>query len=420
MDHSLPVEILTKILLAVVATPSLLVNFSDDHYKFMNEDLITLKDIDGLPMFEHTRIGLAHEISFFNWPVDFYHNMPVYRAHQQHARTGILVCKTFHSILTPILYQCAVLATTSQAQRLLKTLENTQLATLVKTLIICPNPFFYPKRELVDRVVGACPNLFAFHNFSTYHSPSYAVHRDTRGPTLPIAMERLTHDPFAVAQIEQHPALCVTLVFLELTTVSRHWIGDLPVLQVVLPFLLSLKMEHSAATLEMMHPCTMPILRRLCLTRPLRHADVGKQSGEFLKKHGQLLTQLEYPDLLWGVGGSEMTLDAVCPALTELIVDPLHCIAAGMRWDAPPIRGPPGHPGVIEIGLRNIFCSGDSGMGRQIKTLISTESFPMLAGIRDMVWRTKAQYTEANWRAVIDLCLSSGVPFRDWTSSIVV
>lgn len=426
MDHILPFEILCKILSLAVATPSLLVNFSDEHYKFTHEELLTSKDIDALPMFEHSRIGLAYELSFFNWPVDFYHNMPVYRAHQHHARTGILVCKTFKTILTPVLYQCAVLATSSQARALVATLEDTQLAALVKTLIICPRPLFSPKRALVDRVVGACPNLCAFHNFSIYHSPTGESHANTRLAALPVVinMARLTHDPFSLAQIAHQPTLCHTLVFLELTTPACHWAMDLPVLQVTLPSLVSLKMENKAWVLAVMEGCSMPVLQRLCLTRPLRHADVGRQSGAFLKRHGKMLTQLEYPSLLWGAEGEDVMLGMVCPMLKELIIDPMCCIATGPMWDIPPIQGAPGHPGVSEIGFRNIVSTVSTGMGDSISgcfnLLINTEAFPMLNSVHDMAWHGNTRRVEDDWGVITDLCVSRGVLLMDWAGSIVV
>lgn len=428
MDRILPTEILCKILFSVVAPPNLFVNFSDEYYKYTDEEVVTREDIDDLPTFEDSRIGLAHELSFFNRPVDFHHNIPAYRTHQHYARTGILTCKTFRAILTPILYQCIVLATSTQAQALIATLEDAKLAALVKIIVICPAPLSYPNRALVNRVAGACPNLRAFHNFSVYHSFSLAAHANTDSVVLPTStdMARLTHDPFSVAQIKHLPAVCDMLVFLELVTPACHWGGELPVLQVALPNLISLKMEQRVGTLTMMQECLMPALQRLCFTRPLRHADAGEMSGTFLKKHGQHLIQLEYPDFLWGIGGRETTLEAICPALKELILDPMHCIAAGATVNPPPIRGAPGHQGVSEIGLRNIASrvghhAGTSvELNRYLTSLIDTEAFPVLGSVRDMAWHGNAHRADSAWAILIDLCIAKGILFRDWVGNVVV
>ena len=262
MDYILPTEILCKILLSVVSPPTLFINFSDKRHKYTDEDIATCEDISDLPTFEAPQIGLTHELSFFHWPVDFRHTMPAYRAHQLNARNGILTCKTFKEILTPILYQCIVVATSTQARALVATLEDAKLANLVKIVIVCPAPLKYPNRALVNQVIAACQDLHAFHDFLIYHSIYRAAHASTDSAVLPMSnkVARLTHDPFSVSRIQHLPSICDTLVFLKLISPACHWEGENPALQVALPNLISLKMEQRTSTLTMMQGCFMPAL----------------------------------------------------------------------------------------------------------------------------------------------------------------
>ena len=428
MDYILPTEILCKILLSVVSPPTLFINFSDKRHKYTDEDIATCEDISDLPTFEAPQIGLTHELSFFHWPVDFRHTMPAYRAHQLNARNGILTCKTFKEILTPILYQCIVVATSTQARALVATLEDAKLANLVEIVIVCPAPLKYPNMALVNRVVTACPELRAFHNLSIYHSVSPAAHASAELAVLPLSTKvtRLSHDPTSVFQIQNLPAMCDTLVFLELVSPACHWDGAIPALQVTLPNLVSLKMEQRTETLTMMQDCFMPALRHMSLTRPLRRADVGMGVAAFFQEHGRQLLQLEYTGALWSMDGGDAALEGVCPDLRELILDPMCCIGMVGGEEPPLIRGAPGHRGVSRIGLRNISSSigqheDDSDeLNRNLGSLINAEAFPALGYVCDMAWRGSAPRGGPGWGLIIDLCASGGVQFNDWMGSTVV
>lgn len=422
MDHPLPVEILCKILFSVVAPHTLFINYSDERFKYTERELVTREDVENLPAFEYSWNGLEDRISFLTWPVDFHHNISAYRVHQQRAMACILVCKSFAAILTPILYQCVILSTSTQAQALVVTLGNANLATLIKTVIICPKPLFYPNRELVNNVVDSCPNLRAFHNFSTYHSIGHLPDANTDDSTFPVNPTRLTHDPFSIARVRPTSTIWDSLGFLEFTSPACHLENNLPELQVSVPNLVSLKMELSVKTLTMLQECSMPRLRQLCLTRSRIRAYAGKESTVFLKKHGKGLIQLEYPDVLWGASRGE-ALGDICPNLKELIVDPIHCIAGGASLDPPPVQGAPKHPGVSEIGLRHV-ASSHMGISDVVNTyfelLINTDSFPMLASVHDMAWNRDTRRVQANWMFINGLCEERGVSFRDWTGSVIV
>lgn len=277
----------------------------------------------------------------------------------------------------------------------------------------------------MDRVAGACPNLQEYHDYSFCHPTRRGIHGISGAAILPTAPARLTHDAFSVGRIKQTAAICDALVFLEITTPMCHWEVELPVLQVSLPNLVSLKIEQRGAMLNIMLKCSMPMLQRLCFA-PLKYKiDVGRDTAAFLRKHGQRLTQLECPGLLWGIGGVEPGLDALCPALKELAVDPLQHLSGGLRPDPPPINGRPGHQGVCEIGFRNIASivglapAGSTGLHPKIASLINTEAFPKLKSVRDMAWNPNARRVEGGWGAISSACADRGVVFRDWAGRVI-
>lgn len=434
MDRLLPLEIICRILSMALNAPSNLVNFSDDRHSVISTMLLAPEDIDSLPTFDDSRLGLTHEISFFNWPVDFHHNVPAYRLHQRRAMTCILVSKLFRAILTPMLYQFVLITTSRQARRLASALEDEYLAALVKTIVVCPMPVYYPTQALLDSVVDACPNLTAFHNFSRSHSQAHASRAIVPGAITPATggITRLTHNPLVIFQLERHPSICNALVFLEITNPSCHWTKGLPILAIALPSLSYLKMEKRVDTINMMQDCAMPALEHLCFTRPMYRADIGDKTRAFLLKHGSKLTQLEYPEVIWsGTGGgtttTTTTLEAVCPALKQLIVDPAHCIDSTAPLAEQLFCGPHGHSQVSDIGLRNIAIRvayhSDSAAGKYVthilKSLVDTRAFPMLYSVRDMAWRRDEHHTQPIWRLVAKLCTDRNIVFKDWSSKVV-
>ena len=430
MDRILPAEILSRILSLALNTPSVLSNLSDDTHVSLSGYFLSPQDIDGFPVFEGSRIGRAHEISFVNWPADFHHNLLVYEIHRKRIVSYIRLCKTFEAILTPILYQLAIITTSNQALGLARTLRNRFLATLVRVIIICPVPVYHLDQKRVDNLVRSCPNLIGYHNFSKSHSHVHASLHIRSDVVVPAAggLQRLSHNSIVIAlQLQIHSSICNSLVFLEVVTPACFWTTGMTKLRLELPNLSHLKMEQRTDALEMMQGCLMPNLQYLSLTRPRYHVEFGIKSSIFIRKHGRRLTQLEYHGAIWGTAaaGEESTLESVCPDLRELIIDPVYCVDINLTLPRSSrlFSGPPRHSQVSDISLRNIASrvmrySDSTPTGgyiiKVLKTMLATDAFPKLNSIRDAARHRSRTRSDPAWDTIMDLCAGRRVVFKDW------